>query len=421
MLNELSLRATEQATWAARFRRPLHGSYCFAGLPKAISWLLTGEGEPGLPADVFGSLRPPYDTVAFFLFDAFGWSFIDHLQAMSPSFRRISGQGTLSRLTSQFPSTTAAHVTTIHAGLPVGQSGVYAWQYYEPAVGAIIEPLPFAYYGQARNSLRLSGVDVKELVPARSFYQALADKGVHSTVLHPAEIISSPCNKTFSQGADVVGHRCLSDALVSFRHCLQAATEKTYLHLYYDKLDGVSHVYGPGSVHALAEAETVWLLFEKLVHEHLGRQKRTALLISADHGQVEVEPSRVVHVNILAPDVVSALETDRIGRPLARSGSKRDLFLHVKPAFLEGVRDRLREVLRGRAEVVLTSELIEQGFFGPVAEVFLRKVGNLVVLPDANEGVWWYDSEEVSSGKVGHHGGLTPQEMDVPLLVLTYD
>jgi len=87
-----------------------------------------------------------------------------------------------------------------------------------------------------------------------------------------------------------------------------------------------------------------------------------------------------------------------------------------------GVRDRLREELKGRAEVYETSELIEAGFFGegPASERFLARVGNVVVLSYANQSVWWL-APGSHEGKVSSHGGLTPDEMEIPLFVVAYD
>jgi hypothetical protein len=83
---------------------------------------------------------------------------------------------------------------------------------------------------------------------------------------------------------------------------------------------------------------------------------------------------------------------------------------------------RLREALAGRAEVHATEDLAARGFFGdsPVSERFLARVGNLVVLPYANQGVWWLEPGHADT-KVSSHGGLTPEEMDIPLFVLGYE
>jgi predicted AlkP superfamily pyrophosphatase or phosphodiesterase len=69
--------------------------------------------------------------VVLFFIDAFGWRFFEKFQD-APFLKRMAKQGSIEKITSQFPSTTAAHVTTIHTGLPVGESGVYEWFYYEP-------------------------------------------------------------------------------------------------------------------------------------------------------------------------------------------------------------------------------------------------------------------------------------------------
>lgn len=75
--------------------------------------------------------------------------------------------------------------------------------------------------------------------------------------------------------------------------------------------------------------------------------------------------------------------------------------------------------LEGKAEVVKTEWLIENGYFGPeISSQFRARVGNLVILSHRYESVWWYEKDRFEQRYYGHHGGLTPQEMEIPLLAL---
>jgi hypothetical protein len=66
--------------------------------------------------------------------------------------------------------------------------------------------------------------------------------------------------------------------------------------------------------------------------------------------------------------------------------------------------------------VVQTEFLIEQGYFGDEVSARLReRVGNLVILPYRNESVWWYEKGKFEQRFYGHHGGLTPEEMETVL------
>jgi hypothetical protein len=67
--------------------------------------------------------------------------------------------------------------------------------------------------------------------------------------------------------------------------------------------------------------------------------------------------------------------------------------------------------------VAQTRELIEQGFFGPQpTEAFMKRVGNLVVLPFKGESVFFHERNKFDNHFYGHHGGLTREEMEIPFL-----
>ena len=95
------------------------------------------------------------------------------------------------------------------------------------------------------------------------------------------------------------------------------------------------------------------------------------------------------------------------------------MFLHIKPEKLAEAHTFLASRLAGQAEVALVADLIKEGYFGmqPVSAAFLQRVGNLVILPYPHEGVWWYEAERFEQTFYGHHGGLTAEEMEIPLLL----
>ena len=72
--------------------------------------------------------------------------------------------------------------------------------------------------------------------------------------------------------------------------------------------------------------------------------------------------------------------------------------------------------LEGKADIVKTESLINDGYFGPeISSRFRERVANLVVLPYRYESVWWYEKNKFEQRFYGHHGGLTPQEMETIL------
>jgi hypothetical protein len=424
MLNATSLNAVNSSRFSQRFVKPLYRSYCFANLPATIQYLLTGTGQSALPADVFGGLPTRYNKVVLLFVDAFGWRFFGQYAEKYPLLKTFLQQGMVSKLTSQFPSTTPAHVTCINTGLNVAQSGLYEWNYYEPLVDAVITPLRFSYAGDTRpDTLKGCGVPPEAFYPARTFHQILHSLGVQSHIFQSAAYSHSTFSTLIFRGAtSIYPFRSLENALDELTLHIAAKEESpAYYLLYYDKIDATCHFAGPDSQDLAKEIDYFFTMLEQRLYQKLRRLTGdTLLILTADHGQIKVSPQTTFYLNREIPTIERYLLTNRAGAPLVPAGSARDFFLHVKEERLDEALDLLRRSLSGRAEVYRTRELIEQNLFGSPtpSEAFLSRVGNVVILPYAHETVWWFESGRFAMHFQGHHGNLSPEEAEIPLLLL---
>src|SRR4051812_9935383 len=105
--------------------RPLPDGYTFAALPATVERLLLGRNDGGLPPAALGDAPARVECVVLVLLDAFGWRFLDRHADRHPLLRRFIDHGTVAKLTTQFPSATPAHVTTLHTGRPVVEHGLF--------------------------------------------------------------------------------------------------------------------------------------------------------------------------------------------------------------------------------------------------------------------------------------------------------
>ena len=423
MLNSSSLKAVNGAKFSRRFVKPLYHSYCFANIPQTIEFMLTGEGRSALPQDVFGNLPTGFNKIVLFFVDAFGWRFFVRYAEKYEFLKTMLRDGVVSKMTSQFPSTTAAHLTCMHTGLNVGQSGVYEWNYYEPLVDEVIMPLLFAYAGdKERNTLKRAGIPAEAYFPRQTIYQRLQARGIASYVFQSEAYTPSTFSDVVYKGTAVVPYKRLPDALTQMLELIESEKAPiAYYYLYYDRIDAACHNYGPNSDQFERAVDEFLKMMEELFLKRLaGKPGHTLLAMTADHGQVEVDPQRTYYLNRQGADIEKYLQTNRRGKPLVPAGSARDMFLHVKEEQIDEAMAFLQKRLEDKAEVYRTEELVAQNFFGtaqPSSE-FMKRVGNVVILPYQYETVWWYEGGKFEMHFLGHHGGLTPEEMEIPLLLL---
>jgi predicted AlkP superfamily pyrophosphatase or phosphodiesterase len=385
------------------FIKPRYDSGGFAGIPERIK-------------KAFASGN--YDAVVLSLVDGFGWRFFERFQD-APFLQRMAKHGRIEKLISQFPSTTAAHLTTIHTGWTVGQSGVHEWIYYEPQVDALIAPLLFSYAGMwERDLLKAAGVQPSFLYPRGLFYPELKTMGVKPFVFGSREYTPSTYSNSVMEGAELRSFKTFSEALVNVGLLLEEQTQPAYVYLYFDKIDTLAHDYGPTAPQTEAEIETFLLMMDYYFERVFKGKKRILFLMTADHGQMEVDPRTTIFLNIHSEfaGIDRFLKTNLKGQRLVPAGSPRDMFLYIRDDLLEEAQSFVAPRLEGIADVVQTKTLIDNGYFGPEVSSRLReRVGNLVILPYRYESVWWYEKGKFEQRFYGHHGGLTPQEMETVL------
>ncbi len=390
---------------ATPFLRPRYDSGGFASLPQRLADLLTARR---------------YDAVVLFLMDGFGWRFFERFQDF-PFLKQVAREGTVEKLTAQFPSTTAAHITTIHTGQTVGEHGIFEWNYYEPALEAVIAPLLFSFAGTVeRDTLKQVGVSPKAIYPKHTIYKSFSNYGVKATIFQHREYTPSTYSTAMFKGAQAFGYRTLPEGLVNLGEAMAKANSPAYFYLYYEKIDNVSHDYGPDAPQTAAEIQSFLLTMEHIFRNAVHPKGKTLFLLTADHGQSEVDPQTTIYINTdpRFAGVTDFLRTDRVGNPLVPAGACRDFFLYIKNGRLDEAQAFLASRLEGRAEVRKVAEMVEGGWFGPqVSPAFRARAGDLVILPSLGEAVWWFEKDKFFQKYYGHHGGLTPQEMEIPLLL----
>lgn len=359
-----------------------------------------------------------YDCVIVILVDAFGWEFFEGFSHKYPFLERFAQKGTASKISSQFPSTTAAHITSLNSGKEVGETGIYEWFYYEPIADRMIAPLLFSNAGDHESGTLLKeGFSPTQIFPFETIYQRLAKAGVRSIAMQQESIAHSIYSKTMLAGAEIQSYVHFHDALDQLAEmCKRPFDQPTYVFAYFGDIDSMGHRHGITSPQFADAVDYCWTVIEN----HFWRKLRscpskTAVIFTADHGMAPVDPKTTIYLNRIMPKLNNMVKKNRLGKPLVPAGSCRDFFLHLEKPFIEEAQRTLQKLLKGVADVVFVQDLLDEGFLGNKApsKRLKERIGDLVVLPYFKESVFWaFESHRFEQHFYAAHGGLTPDELE---------
>lgn len=324
--------------------------------------------------------------------------------------QRNGSAGTLLRhlrqpLTSVFPSTTASAVTTLHTGLAPQQHGLTGWHMYFGEVDAVAAVLLL----QRREPC--APPETRALAPDRLFqhgslYGRLERR---SWVVSPTQIVDSPFSIYHGGSAVRVGYASLDEMFSALSTVVRSDSEPKYIHAYYPNLDALAHRHGIDS----NEVKACLAEFDDRLGSFLSSVSGsgTTLLITADHGFIDSPPDRLVELES-HPDLAATLLHPLCGEP-------RIAYCHVAPGDRERFEAYVCNHLHEMADLRLSSELVSAGWFGPGPPHprLGERIGDYALVMRDNWTIKDWLPGEKHHRQIGVHGGLTEDEMYVPLAV----
>jgi hypothetical protein len=399
--------------------KPDYGAYCLSNVPStAVALLGADGGSRTLPKDAFGNVETAgVENVVLMLFDGLGfkeWS----RQSGSGFVGALSKKGNVRPITTVFPSTTAAALTTVSTGLTPQEHALPEWYVYMQEVGEVITPLPFTRAGESGRDTLVGFMDPRALFEGETIFEKLRSSGVPSVSFTNRAIANSAYSKVTRRGAEVVPYMSGADLAVSLRRHLEESRGPKLFYVYWSYVDTIEHAYGPNTDEATVEASTISHALQEGFLSKLSREaaKRTVVMATADHGQVNVVPEETLYINRLRR-LIDSLNKAPSGQKIPPWGSARDLFLSVEDDRLGEIESYLTKKLNGIASVIRTEAAVKEGLFGlgRPSRRFLRRAGNLLVLPHGLRTIWYRYERGDSLSLRGHHGGLSADEMTIPL------
>lgn len=353
--------------------RPDYGGAAITGLVPA---LVGGQAAPWLPACVSGAR-----SVVLLLVDGLGWDAVEAHRSRLPVLDSLEG----GPITTVAPSTTASALTSLTTGLAPSQHGLVGFR--------------MRVEDEVLNVLRWQTSGNRRPPEPFTVQRHTAFLGREVPVVTRSEFRNTGFTDAQLRGARFIGWNAVTSLVEHCRRLVDSG--ERFVYGYYPYLDTVAHEYGLYESFYELELEAVDALVGRLLEV---LPDSAAVLVTSDHGQVQLGPGGWIELHELAP---------LIGM---YAGDARFRYLYARPGAAVELAAAAREHVGHAAWVLTREELLSEGWIGPAPEGPIgRRVGDVVLA--AREAVGFVDpTMPQETNLISMHGSLTPDEMYVPLL-----
>jgi hypothetical protein len=364
-------------------------------LPSAYAVLgLAGADRLDLAERVGGARR-----IVLVLVDGLGYHLLPRAAESSGFLADVhAGRiGHLDRLECTLPSTTPTSLVSLGTGVLPGEHGILGFTLNIPGTDRLLTHI-----------LWRDDPPPERWQPVPTVFTLGSAAGIGSSVVLPAMFAGSGLTRAAYGSADFIGLTKGDDQVDAIVRALHNGS--SFVFGYTAAVDTAAHAHGIASEKWAAAAAYAGQLLERLV---AALPADTALLVTADHGGLDVPPT--ARVDIGADAQLTAGVRVVAGEPRFR-------YLHTEPGATDDVCAAWQAMLGTTADVLTREEAVASGLFGSMRPEHLPRIGDVVVISTGDSAVLatGYEPPEVAK-LVGFHGARTPEETAIPLITFAAD
>jgi hypothetical protein len=314
-------------------------------------------------------------------------------------------------ITTVFPSSTTVALASLSTASSPSRHGLVGYRQFLPRFGSVVDMLRMSPVGvTAMDTLLGPAWTPADVLGSPTIFR----QAVPGTVaVSRDQFEGRGFTRMIYEGAGYEGYSAWADLAGALVHVLDRGPPPPLVVAYWDELDTVQHLRGPGAGSVDLELDRLGALLDFVARTVPPRVARaTRVLVTADHGLVPAAPAQQVALDA-EPSIVGLL-----GRP--PTGDRRAGLLKARSGAVDRLEEALVRRLPAGSAVFRSEEAVRHGLFGPPPyhpELFER-IADLVVLVPSPAGLTYMIPGRAAARRalLGAHGGLEPEELVVPLV-----
>lgn len=335
------------------------------------------------------SLGSAENREVLILIDGMGQDAVDKYADQFPIFDELKQ---VKKLYTNFPSTTATSLSTLGTGVLPGVHGMLGYTVRVPRSD-----------NRLLNALKWDErVDPVMWQKVPTLFERAVTSGVSVTHVAAKRYEGSGFTQAALRGARYVGANGIDEMATAVAASLKP--QPAFVYTYLNTLDSAGHSDGVGS--------DKWLSALQQVDEFITKVKQavpkgTRIWVTSDHGMVNSTEQVILGQDNKLLENVTLIG----GEPRARH-------IYINEGAISETISLWQEFFGSKAKILSKDIAIKDGLFGPVVtEDSTERMGDLIAI--ANNDLILVDPARVreESSMVGHHGGVTDIEIEIPLLL----
>jgi predicted AlkP superfamily pyrophosphatase or phosphodiesterase len=329
-------------------------------------------------------LRRNYKNVVLLVLDGMG---IDALEAHTPDGFLMTNCA--ARLSSVYPCTTTSALTTFETGLAPIEHGWLGWSMYFKEIGKCVDLFSGKESGTDRPASERNVV--AEAIGFKNLFVQIHDASPEIECCRVSPFGEYWCNT--------------NEAICDHLEALCKKDGRRYIYAYHFQPDADMHEAGCYSERVKADI----VLFDRQIERLAEKLEDTLLIVTADHGLVDIEELLVEDY----PEIAECLYAHPAREP-------RSLSLYVKPEYIAAFPERWNRSFGDSYRLMTAEEALESGLFGSGAPHSRIRdfLGDYVALATGDKMLWYRNEKGEAHGFKGAHAGLADSEMIVPLILI---